>query len=59
MILSIQTWATGRPAPLRVLRQFIRRVTDHNDVRFAQCGEIAGWCPADDDRNKIEAGNVD
>ena len=25
MILSIQTWATGRPANLRVLRQFIER----------------------------------
>jgi peptidoglycan/xylan/chitin deacetylase (PgdA/CDA1 family) len=44
MILSIQTWATGRPAPLRVLKQFIRRAADHNDVCFAQCGDIAGWC---------------
>ena len=47
MILSIQTWATGRPAPLRVLRQFIRRVIDHNDVRFTQCGEIARWASAE------------
>lgn len=47
MILSIQTWATGRPAPLRVLRQFIRRVADHNDICFAQCSDIASWCSAD------------
>jgi peptidoglycan/xylan/chitin deacetylase (PgdA/CDA1 family) len=47
MILSIQTWATGRPTPLRVLRQFIRRVADHNDICFAQCSEIAGWCSAE------------
>ena len=26
MILSIQTWATGRPAPLRTLKQFIERL---------------------------------
>jgi peptidoglycan/xylan/chitin deacetylase (PgdA/CDA1 family) len=44
MILSIQTWATGRPAPLRTLRQFIERVSTHNDTQFARCGEIAAWC---------------
>lgn len=44
MILSIQTWATGRPAPLRTLRQFIERVSAHNDVCFSRCSEIAGWC---------------
>ena len=44
MILSIQTWATGRPAPLRTLQQFIERVRKHNDVHFARCGEIAAWC---------------
>ena len=26
MILSMQTWATGRPAPLRTLKQFLERV---------------------------------
>lgn len=46
MILSIQTWATGRPAPLRVLKQFIQRVVDHNDVQFARCGEVAAWSGA-------------
>lgn len=51
MILSIQTWATGRPAPLRVLRQFIRRALDHNDVRFVQCGDIARWCAPDNATN--------
>ena len=43
MILSIQTWAIGRPAPLRTLKHFLAR-RDHNDVQFAQCSEIAGWC---------------
>lgn len=42
MIVSISTWATGRPAPLRVLAQFIRRALDHNDTRFMACHEIAG-----------------
>lgn len=44
MILSIQTWATGRPAPLRTLQQFIERLKQYNDVRFARCAEIAAWC---------------
>ena len=41
MILSIQTWASGRPAPLRTLRQFIERVSTHNDVSFCRCDDIA------------------
>jgi peptidoglycan/xylan/chitin deacetylase (PgdA/CDA1 family) len=41
MILSIQTWATGRPAPLRILRQFIERLVAHNDVGFFRCSDIA------------------
>jgi peptidoglycan/xylan/chitin deacetylase (PgdA/CDA1 family) len=44
MILSIQTWATGRPAPLRALRQFMERLMKYDDVRFVRCGEIAAWC---------------
>ena len=44
MILSLQTWATGRPTPLRTLKQFLERVTAHNDIQFARCSEIAGWC---------------
>ena len=64
MILSMQTWATGRPAPLRTLRQFLERVIAHNDVQFARCGEIAAWCngqasgtEADHvERNSAEAG---
>ncbi len=44
MILSLQTWASGRPTPLRTLRTFLERVTAHNDIRFAMCGEIASWC---------------
>jgi peptidoglycan/xylan/chitin deacetylase (PgdA/CDA1 family) len=43
MILSIQTWATGRPTPLRTLRQFIERLAAYNDIQFARCDEIAGW----------------
>ena len=33
MILSLQTWATGRPAPLRTLKQFIER-RDGNTTTF-------------------------
>jgi peptidoglycan/xylan/chitin deacetylase (PgdA/CDA1 family) len=44
MILSIQTWATGRPAPLRVLRRFIERLSAHNDVGFVRCDALAAWC---------------
>lgn len=43
MVLSIQTWATGRPTPLRTLRQFIERLTTYNDIQFARCNEIASW----------------
>ena len=49
MILSIQTWATGRPAPLRTLKRFIERVTTHNDTCFARCRDVAGWCSSDVD----------
>jgi peptidoglycan/xylan/chitin deacetylase (PgdA/CDA1 family) len=44
LILSLQTWATGRPAPLRVLRHFIESLAGHEEIRFARCGEIAAWC---------------
>jgi peptidoglycan/xylan/chitin deacetylase (PgdA/CDA1 family) len=43
LILSIQTWATGRPAPLRSLRQFLQRLVQYNDVQFACCQDIAMW----------------
>jgi len=43
LILSIQTWATGRPAPLRSLRQFLLRLVQYNDVQFARCQDIAMW----------------
>jgi peptidoglycan/xylan/chitin deacetylase (PgdA/CDA1 family) len=46
LILSIQTWATGRPANLRPLRRFIERLKTHNDIQFARCQEIADWCSA-------------
>jgi peptidoglycan/xylan/chitin deacetylase (PgdA/CDA1 family) len=44
MMLSIQTWATGRPASLRVLEGLIERLVRHNDVRFVRCADVAGWC---------------
>ena len=51
MILSIQTWATGRPAPLRTLKHFIERVTIHNDACFARCCDIADWCNEDNSKS--------
>jgi peptidoglycan/xylan/chitin deacetylase (PgdA/CDA1 family) len=44
MTLSIQTWATGRPAGLRTLQQFIARAAAHDGVRFVRCDELASWC---------------
>lgn len=44
MMISMQAWAIGRPAPLRVLRQFIESAKAHNSVRFARCGELSAWC---------------
>lgn len=44
LILSLQTWAAGRPTPLRTLKTFLKRVITHNDVQFTQCSDIAGWC---------------
>jgi len=44
LILSLQTWAAGRPAPLRTLKTFLTRVIAHNDVKFTQCSEIAECC---------------
>lgn len=43
LILSLQTWATGRPAPLRILRQLLDRLVGHEEIRFARCSDIAGW----------------
>jgi peptidoglycan/xylan/chitin deacetylase (PgdA/CDA1 family) len=44
LILSLATWASGRPTPLRTLRKFLERVIAHNDVQFARCVDIADWC---------------
>lgn len=41
MALSLQTWATGRPATLRTLKNFITRVKCVNDVAFLTCSEFA------------------
>ena len=43
LILSLQTWATGRPAPLRILRQFLDRLAGHEEFWFARCGDISKW----------------
>lgn len=43
LILSLQTWATGRPAPLRILRQFLERLVGHEEFWFARCSDIAKW----------------
>jgi peptidoglycan/xylan/chitin deacetylase (PgdA/CDA1 family) len=44
LILSLQTWAAGRPTPLRTLKTFLTRVIAHNDVKFTQCSDMAEWC---------------
>jgi peptidoglycan-N-acetylglucosamine deacetylase len=41
--LSLQTWATGRPANLRMLERLLERMVGHEEFRFAQCSEIADW----------------
>ncbi len=46
LVLSIQTWVTGRPAPLRSLRRFLQRLVQYNDVQFARCHDIALWSSA-------------
>ena len=43
LILSLQTWATGRPAPLRILKQFLDRLAGHEEFWFANCSDIAKW----------------
>jgi hypothetical protein len=43
MNLSLQTWATGRPASLRVLGRLLERLIGHEEFRIAQCSEIAAW----------------
>lgn len=42
-ILSLQTWGVGRPAPLRALKQFLERLSGHEELWFAKCSEIAEW----------------
>lgn len=41
--LSLQTWASGRPAALRVLGRFLERMVGHEEFRFAHCSEVASW----------------
>jgi peptidoglycan/xylan/chitin deacetylase (PgdA/CDA1 family) len=43
LTLSLQTWATGRPAPLRILSQFLERLGGHEEFRFARCSDVAAW----------------
>lgn len=44
LILNMQTWAVGRPAPLRTLKQFLERLTGHEELWFTRCGDLAKWC---------------
>lgn len=41
LILSLQTWATGRPAPLRILKEFLDRLAGHEEFWFARCSDIS------------------
>lgn len=43
LVLSLQTWGVGRPAPLRALKHFLERLNGHEEIWFAKCGEIAEW----------------
>lgn len=43
LILSMQTWAVGRPAPLRILKQFVERLAGHEEFWLARCSDIAKW----------------
>jgi hypothetical protein len=47
----MQTWAIGKPTPLRTLRHFIERIQAHNDVQFASCADVAAWSGAPSSRN--------
>jgi len=44
MVLSLQTWAVGRPGPLRVLKLFLQRLRGHEELWFARANEIASSC---------------
>ncbi|MPZ78086.1 MAG: hypothetical protein GEU77_16370 [Deltaproteobacteria bacterium] len=44
MILSLQTWAIGRPAPLRILKLFLENLLGHEELWFARASEIAASC---------------
>jgi peptidoglycan-N-acetylglucosamine deacetylase len=55
LILSMQTWATGRPAALRVLRQFLDRLVGHEELSFARCAELANWCLGSGQSNSAKA----
>lgn len=55
LILSLQTWATGRPAALRVLRHFLDRLAGHEEFWFARCGELANWCLGSLQSNRAKA----
>ncbi len=44
LAFSLQTWATGRPATLHVLQQFLDRLAGHEELWFVRCAELAKWC---------------
>jgi peptidoglycan-N-acetylglucosamine deacetylase len=41
LILSLQTWASGRPVVLRILTKFLERLSSLQGIWFARCCEIA------------------
>ncbi len=41
LILSLQTWATGRLTSVRILKQFLDRLVGHEEIWFASCGDIS------------------
>jgi len=44
LILSMQTWATGRPVVLGALEKFLQRLRASDGIWFARCCEIAQCC---------------
>jgi peptidoglycan/xylan/chitin deacetylase (PgdA/CDA1 family) len=44
LILAMQTWATGRPVILRVLKRLLKRVASTDGIWFARCSDLAHLC---------------
>jgi allantoinase len=44
LLLSLQTWASGRVVILEVLEKFIDKISAFDGVVFGRCGDLAEWC---------------